>query len=264
MNHEKVEKNLGLMTILILIVVSFGALVEIVPLFFMEKNQQPLSEAHKPLNAIQLEGQDIYMREGCAVCHTQMIRPLRAEVERYGDYSKAEEYVYQHPFLWGSKRTGPDLHRVGDRYSCGWHIAHLIKPQNPVPESVMPAFKFLFTEKLDGKMTANKMKALRMVGVPYTDDQIAKAGETVKGITEGYALVLYLQSLGDAARETAKVNEMRMLEESGELKAGSADAYLEQLAKFSGFADIENCAAELGEKNEFTQIKEHVKKLYDL
>jgi len=198
--HEIVEKNIGLMTVLMIVAISFGGLVEIVPQFFLKQTTEPV-EGLKPLNAVQLEGRDVYIREGCHVCHTQMVRPLRAEVERYGHYSVAGETVYEHPFLWGSKRTGPDLARVGGRYSDDWHKVHLFNPRIVVPESIMPAYPQLYDNKLDGKHTADKMRALRSVGVPYTDADIAGAGEAVKGITEMDALVAYLQNLGLLLRE---------------------------------------------------------------
>ena len=194
-NHDIVEKNIGLMVVLVIVAISFGGLVEIVPQFFLPETSKP-APGLKPLTAVQLEGRDIYIREGCHVCHTQMVRPLRAEVERYGHYSIAGESVYEHPFLWGSKRTGPDLARVGQRYSDTWHKAHLYQPRNVVPEANMPAFPWLFDNVLDGKHTAKKMEALRSVGVPYTDEDIAGAQEAVKGVTEVDALVAYLQQLG--------------------------------------------------------------------
>ncbi|MBJ7549497.1 cytochrome-c oxidase, cbb3-type subunit II [Marinomonas ostreistagni] len=195
MRHEVIEKNMGLMIILIVVAISFGALVEIIPLFFMKQTTQPV-ENLRPLTALELEGRDIYQREGCLSCHTQMIRPFRAETERYGPYSVAGESVYDHPFLWGSKRTGPDLARVGQRYSDEWHRAHLYNPRDVVPESNMPGFPWLFENKIDGNDTANKMSALRMVGVPYTDEQIANAKTDVRGEREIDALVAYLQQLG--------------------------------------------------------------------
>jgi cytochrome c oxidase cbb3-type subunit 2 len=195
MRHEKIEKNIGLMIVLIVVAISFGGLVEIVPLFFQQQTTQPV-EGLKPLTALQLEGRDIYVREGCNVCHTQMIRPLRAETERYGHYSVAGEFVYDHPFLWGSKRTGPDLARVGGRYSDDWHRAHLMNPRDVVPESNMPAFAWLFEEELDGNRTADKMRALRLVGVPYTDVDIAGARMEVAGKSEADAVIAYLQQLG--------------------------------------------------------------------
>lgn len=195
MNHEKVEKNVGLMAILIIIVVSFGGLAEIVPLYFVKDTTEPVAGL-QPWNALQLEGRDVYIREGCHVCHTQMIRPFRAETERYGHYTLAGEQVYEHPFLWGSKRTGPDLARVGGRYSDEWHRVHLTNPRVVVPESNMPAFAWLSENVLDGEQTAAKMKALRMVGVPYSDEQMATAMADVKGKTEMDALVAYLQGLG--------------------------------------------------------------------
>ncbi|MEC8082170.1 MAG: cytochrome-c oxidase, cbb3-type subunit II, partial [Pseudomonadota bacterium] len=167
----------------------------IIPLFFMKQTTQPV-ENLKPLTALELEGRDIYQREGCLSCHTQMIRPFRAETERYGPYSVAGESVYDHPFLWGSKRTGPDLARVGQRYSDEWHRAHMYNPRDVVPESNMPGFPWLFENKIDGNDTANKMSALRMVGVPYTDEQIASAKTDVRGKREIDALVAYLQQLG--------------------------------------------------------------------
>ena len=193
--HDIVEKNLGLMVILVVVAISFGSLVEIVPLFFQKETTQPV-DGLKPYNAMQLEGRDIYIREGCAGCHSQMIRPLRAEVERYGHYSVAGESVYDYPFLWGSKRTGPDLARVGGRYSDDWHRSHLINPRDLVPQSIMPAYPFLADNKLDGKLTARKMETLRTLGVPYTDEDIAGAKDAVKGQTELDALVAYLQGLG--------------------------------------------------------------------
>jgi len=195
MNHEVIEKNLGLMIPLIVVAISFGFLVEIVPLFFQTEMQEPV-EGLKPHTALELEGRDIYIREGCHVCHTQMIRPFRAETERYGHYSVAGEHVYEHPFLWGSKRTGPDLARVGKRYSDDWQRAHLYNPRNLVPESKMPAYPWLFTAKVDHTETGKKMKALRMVGVPYTDEDINSARDLVIGKSEVDALVAYLQQLG--------------------------------------------------------------------
>ena len=195
--HEIVEKNIGLMVLLIVVAISFGGLVEIVPLFFQKETTQPVAGL-KPYTPLQLEGRDIYIREGCVGCHSQMVRPLRAEVERYGHYSVAGESVYEHPFLWGSKRTGPDLGRVGERYSDEWHRAHLYNPRDVVPESIMPAYPWLNENTLDGKLTARKMKAMRTLGVPYTDEDIAGAASRVKGNTEMDALVAYLQSLGTA------------------------------------------------------------------
>ena len=193
--HEIVEKNVGLMIILTLVAVSFGGLVEIVPLFFQKQTTQPI-EGLKPWTALQLEGRDIYIREGCNTCHSQMVRPFRAETERYGHYSVAGEHVYEHPFLWGSKRTGPDLARVGQRYSDDWHRAHLYNPRNVVPESNMPGFPWLFENTIDSELTGRKMAALRAVGVPYTDEDIAGAQQQVEGKTEIDAVVAYLQQLG--------------------------------------------------------------------
>jgi cytochrome c oxidase cbb3-type subunit 2 len=199
MQHEYVEKRVGLMGLLIVIVVSFGGLAEIVPLFFQMEVTAPV-EGLKPLTALQLEGRDVYIREGCHVCHTQMIRPFRAETERYGHYSVSGESVYEHPFLWGSKRTGPDLARVGARYSDDWQRVHLMNPRDVVPESNMPAFPWLQANVVDAAGTAAKMRALRAVGVPYTDEDIAGAGAGVSGKTEMDALVAYLQQLGTALK----------------------------------------------------------------
>ncbi len=199
MSHEKIEKNVGLMAILIILAISFGGLAEIVPLFFISQTTEPV-EGLMPYPAIELEGRDIYIREGCHVCHTQMIRPFRAETERYGPYTVAGEDVYEHPFLWGSKRTGPDLSRIGKRYSDDWHRVHLNNPRDVVPESNMPAYSWLNGSILDGVDTGAKMKALRIVGVPYTDDDIANAGAAVKGKTEMDAVVAYLQGLGKERR----------------------------------------------------------------
>jgi len=194
-----VERNIGIMGILIFIVVSFAGLAEIVPLLAGTQVNQPI-EGVQPLEPLALEGRDIYIRDGCHVCHTQMIRPLRAEVERYGHYSVAGESVYDHPFLFGSKRTGPDLARVGGRYSDEWHRIHLMNPRDLVPESNMPPFPWLATNTVDADGTAAKMRALRIVGVPYTDEQIAGAKEAVAGHTEMEALIAYLQQLGLALK----------------------------------------------------------------
>ena len=193
--HEKVETNIGLMIILIVIAASFGGLAQIIPLFFQAETTTPVP-GMKPITALQLEGRDIYIREGCHVCHTQMVRPLRHETERYGHYSVAGEHVYEHPFLWGSKRTGPDLARVGKRYSDDWHRAHLFNPRDVVPESNMPSYPWLRTNQLSGEDTAAKMRALRLVGVPYTDEDIAGAQAAVVDKTEEEAVIAYLQQLG--------------------------------------------------------------------
>jgi len=195
MKHEKVEKNIGLMGLLIFIVISFGGLAEIVPLFFIDDTTQPL-KGMKPHAALELEGRDVYIREGCNTCHSQMIRPFRSETERYGHYSVSGEHVWEHPHLWGSKRTGPDLARVGGRYSDEWHRVHLLNPRDVVPESNMPAFTWLEHAAIDGDMTGKKMAALRIVGVPYTDEDIAGAKKVVEGKTELDAVVAYLQTLG--------------------------------------------------------------------
>ena len=197
--HERVEKNVGLLALFMVIAVSIGGLVQIVPLFFQDMVNEPV-DGLKPYTALQLEGRDIYIREGCVQCHSQMIRPFRAETERYGHYSVAGESVYEHPFLWGSKRTGPDLARVGGRYSDDWHRAHLYNPRNVVPESKMPAYPWLVENKLDGKDTVAKIKAMRWLGVPYTDEDIKGAVDAVKGKTEMDALVAYLQVLGTSIK----------------------------------------------------------------
>ena len=197
--HEKVETSNFLMIVLILIVVAIGGLVEIVPLFFQKSTTEAV-QGLKPYTALQLAGRDIYVREGCNNCHSQMIRPFRAETLRYGHYSVAGEFVYDHPHLWGSKRTGPDLHRVGGKYSDEWHRIHLNNPRDVVPESNMPAYPWLEKNQVDAAAMPRHMKALRTVGVPYSDDEIGKASEDVKGKTEMDALVAYLQVLGRALR----------------------------------------------------------------
>lgn len=197
--HELIEKNVGLLLVLVILVVSVGGLVEIVPLFFQKSTTQPVAGL-KPYTALQLSGRDVYQREGCYNCHSQMIRPFRAETERYGHYSVAGESVYDHPFQWGSKRTGPDLARVGERYSDEWHRIHLNNPRDVVPESNMPSYPWLSANKLNPSDIAPKMSALRKVGVPYTDAEIAKAAEDVTGKTEQDALVAYLQVLGTAIK----------------------------------------------------------------
>jgi cytochrome c oxidase cbb3-type subunit 2 len=193
--HDLIERNIGLLIVLVILVISVGGLVEIVPLFFQKSTTQPVTGL-KPYAALQLEGRDIYIREGCGNCHSQMIRPFRAETERYGHYSVAGEFVYDHPFLWGSKRTGPDLARVGQRYSDEWHRLHLINPRDLVPESNMPAYAWLDKAPIDAGQLPAKMRALRHIGVPYTDEDIATATASVKGKTEMDALVAYLQGLG--------------------------------------------------------------------
>ncbi len=193
--HEKIETNIGLLIILALLVVSVGGLVQIVPLAFQHSTTEPV-EGLKPYTALQLTGRDIYIREGCNVCHSQMIRPFRAETERYGHYSLAGEFVYDQPFLWGSKRTGPDLHRVGGRYSDDWHRAHLFNPRDVVPESVMPSYPWLDSDPADAESIQAKMRGLRKVGVPYSDEEIAAAPAQVEGKTEMQAVIAYLQGLG--------------------------------------------------------------------
>jgi cytochrome c oxidase cbb3-type subunit 2 len=197
--HDLIERNMGWLIVLVILVISVGGLVEIVPLFFQKSTTQPVAGL-KPYTALQLEGRDIYIREGCGNCHSQMIRPFRAETERYGHYSVAGEFVYDHPFLWGSKRTGPDLARVGQRYSDEWHRLHLINPRDLVPESNMPAYAWLDRTPVNATILPDKMRALRRIGVPYTEEDIAKAADSVKGKTEMDAMVAYLQGLGTLLR----------------------------------------------------------------
>ncbi|GAB4550010.1 MAG: cytochrome-c oxidase, cbb3-type subunit II [Rhizobacter sp.] len=198
-SHEKIETNNFLMIVLILLVVAVGGIVEIVPLFYQRSTTQPVAGL-KPYTALELAGRDVYVREGCYNCHSQMIRPFRSETLRYGHYSTAGEFVYDHPFQWGSKRTGPDLHRVGGKYSDDWHRIHLINPRDLVPESNMPAYPWLDKTKVDGQSLPQHLKALRVVGVPYTDAEIAAATEAVKDKTELDALIAYLQVLGTALK----------------------------------------------------------------
>ena len=210
--HEKLEKHIGWFFVATIFAISIGGLVEITPLFFQKETTQPV-ENLRPYTALELEGRDIYIREGCNTCHSQMIRPFRAETERYGHYSVAGEHVWEHPFLWGSKRTGPDLARVGGRYSDDWHRAHLIDPRSVVPESNMPSFKWLDVNTLDGQLTAKKMATFNMLtrnrshkdengnAIPlYSAEEIAEAKTTVSGKTEMEALIAYLQSLGHALK----------------------------------------------------------------
>jgi cytochrome c oxidase cbb3-type subunit 2 len=199
MSHEVVEKNIGLMMVFIIIVISFGGLAEIVPLFFLKDTTTPV-DGLRPYTALELEGRDAYVENGCYLCHSQMIRPFRAETQRYGHYSVAGEFVYDHPFQWGSKRTGPDLARVGGRYSDEWHRLHLIDPRAVVPESNMPSFKWLADNVIDETKTPLKLKAMRTIGVPYTDEDIAGASAAVKGKTQMDAIIAYLQHLGTAIK----------------------------------------------------------------
>lgn len=193
--HEKVETNIGLMIILVILVISVGGLVQIVPLFFMKHTTEAI-EGLKPYGALELTGRDIYVRESCNACHSQMIRPFRAETERYGHYSVAGEFVYDRPFLWGSKRTGPDLHRVGGRYSDEWHRVHLINPRDVVPASIMPGFPWLAEAPADAEIISKKMEVLRTMGHPYSDEDIKNAPKLLEGKTEMDALIAYLQDLG--------------------------------------------------------------------
>jgi len=197
--HERIETSNFLMIVLILVAIAAGGLVEIVPLFFQRSTTQPV-EGLKPYTALQLAGRDVYIREGCYNCHSQMVRPLRSEVLRYGPYSRAGEFVYDHPFQWGSKRTGPDLHRVGGKYSDDWQRLHLVSPRSLVPESNMPAYPWLEQAGVEPQSMAPRMRALRMVGVPYTDAEIAAAAQAVAGRSELDALVAYLQVLGTSVK----------------------------------------------------------------
>ncbi len=199
LTHDRIERSSPLLILLVVLVIAVGGLVEIVPLFFQRSTTEPVTGL-RPYAALQLVGRDIYIREGCYNCHSQMIRPLRAETERYGHYSVAGESVYDHPFQWGSKRTGPDLARVGARYSDEWHRIHLNNPRELVPESNMPAYSWLARAALDPDSVAPRMRALRLVGVPYTDEDIAGAAEAARGHTELDALVSYLQVLGTALK----------------------------------------------------------------
>jgi cytochrome c oxidase cbb3-type subunit II len=193
--HERIETSNFLMIVMILLVVSVGGLVEIVPLFFQRSTTQPVAGL-KPYEALQLVGRDIYLREGCYNCHSQMIRPLQAETLRYGHYSMAGEFVYDHPFQWGSKRTGPDLQRVGGKYTDEWHRLHLENPRDLVPESNMPAYAWLTHQLIDPETVPPRLAAMKRLGVPYTDAEVAASAEAVKGKTEQDALIAYLQSLG--------------------------------------------------------------------
>jgi len=203
LSHALIEKNLTLMIVLIVAAISVGGLVEIVPLFFQKSTTEPV-QGLEPYGALELVGRDVYIREGCVNCHSQMIRPFRAETERYGHYSVAGEFVYDRPFLWGSKRTGPDLARVGGRYSDEWHRVHLMNPRDLVPESNMPGYPWLAKAAADDGTVGRRMTVLRRLGHPYTDEAIAKAPEVLKDRTEMDALIAYLQVLGTSIRSTAR------------------------------------------------------------
>jgi cytochrome c oxidase cbb3-type subunit 2 len=200
LTHDRIERNQGLLIVLVILVIAVGGLVEIVPLAFQQSVTQPVAGL-KPYGALQLTGRDVYVREGCYNCHSQMVRPFRAEVERYGPYSRAGEFVYDRPFQWGSKRTGPDLHRVGGRYSDEWHRLHLLDPRSVVPESNMPAYPWLARTDANAADIEAKMRVLRTLGVPYADEDIAKAQAELKGRTEMDALIAYLQVLGTTIRQ---------------------------------------------------------------
>jgi cytochrome c oxidase cbb3-type subunit 2 len=202
LTHDMIERNQALLIVLVILVIAVGGLVEIVPLYFQKSTTEPVAGL-KPYSALQLTGRDVYVREGCYNCHSQMVRPFRAEVERYGRYSVAGEFVYDRPFQWGSKRTGPDLHRVGGRYSDEWHRLHLVNPRDLVPESNMPAYPWLARDAANAADIGAKMRALRTLGVPYSDEEIARGPEDLKGKTEMDALIAYLQVLGTAGRAGA-------------------------------------------------------------
>jgi cytochrome c oxidase cbb3-type subunit 2 len=197
--HDKIEKNIGLMIVLIVIVISIGGLVQIVPLFFQHSTTEPVAGL-EPYSPLRLAGRDVYVREGCYLCHSQMIRPFRAETERYGHYSVAGEYVYDRPFQWGSKRTGPDLARVGGRYSDDWHRVHLTNPRDVVPESIMPGYPWLEKTPADASHISRKMEVLRLLGAPYSDAEIESAPQQLEGKTEMDAVIAYLQGLGTAIK----------------------------------------------------------------
>ena len=199
LTHDMIERNQALMIVLIILVIAVGGLVEIVPLYFMKTVTEPVAGL-KPYAPLELTGRDVYIREGCYNCHSQMVRPFRAEVERYGHYSVAGEFVYDHPFQWGSKRTGPDLHRVGGRYSDEWHRLHLMNPRSVVPESNMPSYSWLAKTAANAEDIEAKMRALRRVGVPYSDSEIQGAKSDLNGKTEMDALIAYLQVLGTALK----------------------------------------------------------------
>jgi cytochrome c oxidase cbb3-type subunit 2 len=203
LTHDLIERNQALLIVLVILTVAVGGLVEIIPLSFMKSVTEPVAGL-KPYTALQLTGRDIYVREGCYNCHSQMIRPFRAEVERYGHYSTAGEFVYDHPFQWGSKRTGPDLHRVGGRYSDEWHRIHLTNPRQVVPESNMPGYPWMARVPANAEDVEARMRALRRVGVPYSDEEIGKARSELQGKSEMDALIAYLQVLGTALK--SKVN----------------------------------------------------------
>jgi len=203
LTHDLIERNQALLIVLVVLTVAVGGLVEIVPLSFQKSVTEPVTGL-KPYTALQLTGRDVYVREGCYNCHSQMVRPFRAEVERYGPYSVAGEFVYDRPFQWGSKRTGPDLHRVGGRYSDDWHRLHLVNPRDLVPESNMPAYPWLARKAANAEDIQAKLKALRTLGVPYSDEDLAKAPDELKGKTEMDALIAYLQVLGTAVKPGSK------------------------------------------------------------
>ena len=197
--HDKIESNIGLMIILVIITISIGGLVQIVPLFFQQSTTEAVAGL-EPYSPLRLAGRDVYVREGCYLCHSQMIRPFRAETERYGHYSVAGEYVYDRPFQWGSKRTGPDLARVGGRYSDEWHRVHLVNPRDVVPESIMPGYPWLETTPADASAIQKKLEVLRLLGAPYSDEDIANAPQALEGKTEMDAIIAYLQGMGLAIK----------------------------------------------------------------
>ena len=233
-SHQTLEKNIGWMIIASILVVSFAGLVQIVPLFYQHSTTEPVAGV-EPYSPLRLMGRDVYIREGCVGCHSQQIRVLAAEVQRYGPYSLASESMYDHPFLWGSKRTGPDLARVGERYSDEWHRIHLRNPRQVVPESNMPAYPWLEKTVITGQNVDQRMRALRALGVPYTDEEIAAAPKAIEGKTEEDALVAYLQGLGVGVRkaqQARKAEEAKKAEEAS--KAAQPPAAAAQPAATGG------------------------------
>jgi cytochrome c oxidase cbb3-type subunit 2 len=220
-SHQTLEKNIGWMIIASILVVSFAGLVQIVPLFFQHSTTQPIAGV-EPYSPLRLMGRDVYIREGCVGCHSQQVRVLAAEVQRYGSYSLASESVFDHPFLWGSKRTGPDLARVGERYSDDWHRIHLRDPRKVVPESNMPAYPWLEKTVITGENVSDRMRALRKLGVPYTDEEIAEAPKAIEGKTEEDALVAYLQGLGVGVRKAKQAEQAKKAEEAKKAAAQPA------------------------------------------
>lgn len=234
-SHQTLEKNIGWMIIASILVVSFAGLVQIVPLFFQHSTTQPVAGV-EPYSALRLMGRDVYIREGCVGCHSQQVRLLAAEVQRYGSYSLASESVFDHPFLWGSKRTGPDLARVGERYSDDWHLIHLRDPRKVVPESNMPAYPWLQKTVITGQNVDQRMRALRALGVPYTDEDIAAAPKAIEGKTEEDALVAYLQGLGVGVRKAQQARKAEEAKKAEEARKAAQPAAAQSAAPAAGAA----------------------------